>query len=164
LYFCIILYVCLTKRRKHFSRNTIDTVFRMDKLKLFSLISPRCTIVRWWNHDGTMARWRNREGTMVKPRWHDGETRRHDGTMVKTRCNIAVSSSYHRGFTIVVSPSCHRCFTIVVSSSYHRCFIIVPSPSGEACAIPLIFYFINERAQHMVIYVINSNKTLTRRF
>ncbi len=63
------------------------------------------------------------DGTIVKSRWYDG-------TMVKTRCNIAVSSSYYCCFTfvpswfhnraIVVSSSCHRCFTIVPSLFHHR--------------------------------------------
>jgi hypothetical protein len=133
----------------------IFMVFRMDKLKFFSLPLSLCTMVK--------SRWYN--GTMMKTRRHDGETTmarwwKHEGTMVKTQCNIVVSSSYYPGFTIMPSLFDHR--TIVVSSSYHRCFIIVPSPSGEAYAILLLFYFINKRAQHTVIYVINSNKILTR--
>jgi hypothetical protein len=92
-------------------------------------------MVQWWKNDGPVMKQRWHDGEITMMQWHD------DGN------NIAVSSSYHRIFTIVASyfyhctikfsPSCIRCFTIVallfhhrtivVSRSYHRVLTIVHS-------------------------------------
>ena len=56
-------------------------VLRLDNREFLFCRYLRCTMVRWWKHDGTKT----------KTRCHEDEN-----TMVKTRCYITVPSLFHR--------------------------------------------------------------------